>query len=835
MARVEHTRETALYLALASFHSFVAALGRRVGSTPLLLLLAASMVLGDALGRSFDGTPPTRWAVLVGVLGATLASLRARAWLRIALVAATFLWACHAAHEVRFPTLAEDHVARLPTGTPLVVDGMIERDVPVSTSRVRLWLQAEHCSLRETQRAVHGRIEIRLASTKQAWLAGNRIRVPLRLRRPRNLGNPHEFDYVGHLATRGIYATAFLNSDESIVSLGHISSPASDWLRAWRRQIAQVIAQTLPEPQSTVLAALIVGSEVPLPRALRDAFRRAGVSHVLSISGLHVGLVAASAYASLRWLLARSEWLLLHANLPKVASASAVLPVLLYAGIAGDNIATRRSVIMILVFLGAVLVDRQRHLMASLAAAACLIVGASPGSSLDVSFELSFVAVLGLVLGVERFWTWWQPWEERHLLRLQSGWRARWARPVALYLAVSLSAQVVTTPLTAFHFNQVSLIAPFANVLVVPLLGSLAVVLGLVAALLLPFWNQAATAVVALAGPVVHAGIVLTELCAALPLAAVRVVTPSLLELLLFYLALLACAFLRGSVLSRTLVVLAIFLGLDVTYWLADRYLHRDLRVTFLSVGQGDSTVLELPGGTVMVVDAGGSYGDDFDMGERVVAPFLWSRKIATIDYLVMSHPDRDHYGGLAFLTTTFAAREFWSTGAKAPGVGFATLERAMEEAHIGSVTLLRGDQRQVGAISFRALSPKQLGSWSDNDESLVLRAEIGQYSLLLSGDVQQLSEQDLVDTYSTDLQSTVLKAPHHGSRTSSAQPFLAAVDPHIAIISAGYANRFHFPSPEVLHRYQQVGSTVFRTDRDGAIEVRFDPWAGIVLLPTIR
>lgn len=837
MARVEHTRETALRLALACFHSLVVNLNRRCGSTPLLLLIAAGTVLGDALGRSFPSASPTGWAALLGVCAATLAGLRlrGRAWIRLGLVTASFLWAGHAAQQARSPTFARDHVALLPSGTPVVVDGWIERDVPLSTAPVRLWLQAESCSIGESHRTVQGRIQIRLASTKQAWLAGERIRVDLRLRRPRNLGNPNEFDYVGYLATRAIHATAFLASDENIVRLGHVPAPASDWLRAWRRQISQVIAQTLPEPQSTVLAALIVGSEVPLPRDLRDAFRRAGVSHVLSISGLHVGLVAGSAYASLRWLLARSEWLLLHANLPKIASASAVLPVLLYAGIAGDNIATRRSVIMILVFLGAILVDRQRHLIVSLAVAACLIIGAAPGSSLDVSFELSFVAVLGLVLGIEHFWTWWRRWEELHLLRLQSGWRVRWARPLALYLAASLSAQVATTPLTAFHFNQVSLIAPVANALVVPLLGSLAVVLGLSAALLLPFSEAAASTVVAIAGPVVHAGIALTELCAALPMAALRVVTPSSLELVLFYLALLVCVFLRGPIRGRSLVVLAILLGLDAGYWYADRYLRRDLRVTFLSVGQGDSTVLEFPGGMVMVVDAGGSYGDDFDMGERAVAPFLWSRKIARVDYLVMSHPDRDHYGGLAFLATTFAPREFWSTGAKAPGPGFATLEKAIDEAQVRRVTLLRGDERQVGATSLRVLSPSHLGAANDNDESLVLRAQLGQHSLLLSGDIQQLAEQNLVDTLDSALSSTVLKAPHHGSRTSSTLPFLAAVEPRVAVISAGFANRFHFPSSEVLRRYQQIGSTVLRTDLDGAVEVRFDAAAGIVVLPALR
>src|SRR5262249_26064256 len=151
-----------------------------------------------------------------------------------------------------------------------------------------------------------------------------------------------------------------------------------------------------------VLSALIIGTDTALPRDLRAAFSRAGVSHVLSISGLHVALVATAGYALFRWLLARSQWLLLAASVPKLAVRASIVPVLLYAGIAGSNVATLRSVVMILVFLLAALADRQRHVLVSLAVAALLIVLLSPGATLDISFQLSFIAVLGLVYASER-------------------------------------------------------------------------------------------------------------------------------------------------------------------------------------------------------------------------------------------------------------------------------------------------------------------------------------------------------------------------------------------------------------------------------------------------
>ncbi len=716
----------------------------------------------------------------------------------------------------------------------LAVEGTLLDDAPASPGRTRLRLAADRTLSDGAWQSVQGRIQITVQSTARAWLAGERVRTTLRLRRPRNFGNPGELDYEGYLASRGIYVTAFLTNDSGLVSLGHGPTTWSDWLRRWRRRVGAVIAATLPPPQSTVLAALIIGTDAPLPRDLRNAFSRAGVSHVLSISGLHVGLVAAAGYAALRWLLARSQWLLLRANVPKLAVAASVIPVLLYAGIAGDNVATRRAVIMIVVFLGAVLVDRQRHLMVSLAVAALMVLLAGPGSSLDISFQLSFVAVIGLALGVERFWPWWRSQEELYLVRLRQDWRARLSRTLALYVAVSASALAATTPLTAYHFNQVSLVAPIANAVVVPLLGSVAVVLGLGAALILPLSELAATLAIQVAGPIVQLGITLTRICAAVPLASLRVVTPSLLELLLIYLVLLAVVLLRGAARTRVVAAVAIGLTIDAAWWYSDRYLHTDLRVTFVSVGQGDSSIVEFPGGEVMVIDAGGSYGDDFDIGERVVAPFLWSRKIARCDYLVITHPDRDHYGGLTFLAANFGPRELWTTGAGVPGKSFDDLLRAVGESAAHTKVLRTGDRRRIGGAEIRVLSPRALGPWSDNDESLVLSIAFAGRWLLFPGDVQRLAEQRLVEEERGTLRSDVLKVPHHGSRSSSTAAFVAAVRPTLAVISTGFENRFHFPSADVVRRYVENGGKLLRTDLDGAVQVRVDA-SGVITTPLPR
>jgi competence protein ComEC len=800
-------------------HSGVAALR----ATPVLLCLALGLLLGDALAE--PGVTVSSLPLAAALAGAAvLLVVPDAAWRRVGVTFLAFIFGTLAAQRVYRPSFPSDHIARAATHTRVDIEAVLAADPAPRGERTRLRLRAEQVDEGKGWRPTQGIVLLTVQRVERRWLAGDRLRATVTLRRPRNFGNPGEFDYVAYLARQGVYVTGFADDDAGFSRLGPAARGIGAWFESWRHGLGALIHRTLPEQQAGILSALVIGTAAALPADLRAAFSRAGVSHVLSVSGLHVGLVAAIAYGLLRWLLARSRWLLLTTNVPKVAAALSIVPVLLYAGIAGSNVATLRSVLMIVVFGAAVVVDRERHLLVSLAAAAIVLLIMSPGSSLDISFQLSFVAVLGLVLAMERLWPWLRRWEEAHLLRLR-GWRGRVWRPLIVYGAVSLSALAATTPLTAYHFNQVSFIAVLANALVVPLLGSAAVALGLLAALLYLVSGTLAWVCVSIAGPVVQLGLWLVQFFAAWPYAAVRVVTPTTFELLLVYAALWTLVRLAGSPRIAVLAVLGVMALADGTWWYADRYHRHDLRVTFLSVGQGDAAVVEFPGHQVMMIDAGGLGGKTFDVGERVVAPFLWSRKIARVDYLVLSHPDRDHYGGLAYLARQFAPREFWSNGATANSLRFAQLERSLHDAGVQQFVLRRGDVRRVGGVDMRVLAPPaQRLRLPSNDESLVLSLARGRIQVLFSGDIERAGEDDLVASGDGQLASAVLKVPHHGSHTSSSPRFLDAVAPRFAVVSAGFENRYGFPSPEVLQRYGMRHCTLARTDLDGAVSVRIHP-----------
>ena len=261
----------------------------------------------------------------------------------------------------------------------------------------------------------------------------------------------------------------------------------------------------------------------------------------------------------------------------------------------------------------------------------------------------------------------------------------------------------------------------------------------------------------------------------------------------------------------------------DAGYWTYDRFFNPDLRVTFLSVGEGDGAVVRFPGSRVMVIDGGGSYGG-FDAGERIVAAYLWSQKIMHVDYLALSHPDLDHFGGLDFIAMNFAPRAFWTTGVASLDVSYARLMDDLERARIPMVQV--GDTAPVaaiGGVAISSLNGSTGAARTHNNSSMVLRFSFGSASLLFTGDIESAGEHAMLENRG-DLHATMLKVPHHGSASSSTPAFIAAVHPEAAVISDGYLNNFHFPAAAVVERYVEAGAILMRTDLDGAVMVDATP-----------
>ena len=751
-------------------------------------------------GQLVAAWPPVAVALFAAGLGAlvTARTPRRRALLALAVVAAGL--GLLRMRAVVAPALPSVHVARLALPLRTVLTGRVVGSPERRGRRVVLDLEVEAVGRGVGRLTASGVVRVTVRRPRRRWMLGDRLEIPAMLRRPRNFANPGSFDWVGHLARRGVYATAFASDARTVIRLPGHAHGVRVALERWRVRVALAITRAVPSAEGAVLRALVVGDETAVGPGLRDAFTRAGVVHVLSVSGLHIGLVAAAAFAVARWLLARSERLLLRADVGRLAAALSLPPVVVYAGLAGFGVATLRSALMAAAVVVAVFLGRRADVLRTLALAALVLALASPGAPLEIGFQLSFVSVLAIVVGMRRW----------------GAGGSRWRQA----LLVSPCALLGTAPLTAFHFHQVSLVGVVANPVTVPIFGSAVVVPGLAGAVLQPFSPGLADLLFRAAGFVLRPGLWLVRAFARPAWAAVDVPTPNLFELAVLYAFVSGLLFLSHPA-GRAVVALAVVVLLgDAAWWMHARFARTALRVTFLDVGQGDAIVAELPGGAVLVVDAGGFPGGEFDTGEAIVSPFLLARKIRRIDALAMTHAHPDHSGGLAHLLARHGPHEFWWTGVPGEGIEWRRLRAALARTDAIVRVVAAGDPLP-GMPDVAVLHPPpDAGHTSLNDSSLTLR--LGRTGVLLTGDIERRAEAELLHAPG-ELRAAVLKVPHHGSRTSSTPGFVATVAPQIAVVSVGADNRYGLPSRDVLARYRTAGICILRTDECGAITVELD------------
>ena len=725
------------------------------------------------------------------------------------------------------PVYGPDHLVHFIDSGYWRIHGTVVDQPQVRYGRTRIILDVNTLSREDGSHSVQGRI--RLTVMDEADLApGDRVIFPAKIRPFRNFQNPGGFDYRRHMTFEGIHGSAWVRAEKLQRIGSRTRSPATRMIHAARRRLAQLIDAADGESavhEKAVLNALVFGDQSGIDSEQRDRFNRAGVGHLLAISGLHVGIVATLAFGFFRWSFSFFPVLLWRGWGRQWAAAATVVPVLAYGLLAGMSPSTQRAECMVAVLLAALILGRRHDILNTLAIAALVILALFPPALFSISFQLSFAAVLAIVYGFEKV----------DMARGMADQPVHRLRQWLLgFVFVSALAIAGTTPVVLFHFNQTSLVGIAGNLFLVPLVGFVVVPAGLVSALVSLFYQPAAILGFWLSLKTLHLALMGVDFFAGLFFAAFKTVTPSLVEIILFYVTGWALLNWRKTTLAPWVLAAVLFLAVgDGLYWSYHRFWHGGLKVTAIDVGQGGCTLMEMPGGSVVLYDGGG-FSDNrlFDMGQRVVAPLLWRKKIATVDILILSHPNADHLNGLIYIAEHFNVRELWTNGDVNTTKGYGALMAACrakdivvrrvdadtEKAILGAVTLA------VFHPSVEFLSqPEDIGQGYRNNGSLVVKATLGETAFLLTGDIEALAEHQLVQRAGRNLASTVLFAPHHGSRTSNSPELIAAVAPAVVVISAGAGNRFGFPHAEVIDRYRAAGSRILCTSTHGAISMRSD------------
>jgi len=755
-----------------------------------------------------------------------LLSPRSLPWLLVAALAALFLknripfltitcavffvWGSASLQPFLAPAHPPHHIVHFATEAPVIVEGVIAARPEAVDGGLKLVLDVDGIFRGETVTFTTGRLLVHVREGRGTFLTGDRVRLQARVRRPQQFGIPGEFDYPRHLAYRQIHATASVRSADDILLVREAAAyPVQRWFDRLAADLGDFIGASVPA-EGGVLRALLVGQRGFVSAPTEDLYARAGVNHILSISGFHIGVIALTIHWLLFRILARSEYLALRLNLRSAVLLATLPPVVFYLFVAGLAPATVRSVVMIALVTLALVLERETDPLNTLTAAAFCILLCNPQALFDISFQLSFLAIWGILILTPL------------CMAPFAGVRECWTKKVLLFAAVSVAATIVTLLPVVHTFHRASIAGLAGNFAAVPLLGYGAVVTGFAALPLIAPFPDAAALLLGIAAWLVRAADTLIALAAEIPPLPMRSAT--LADLSVLYLTLLALSLMKTARLQFALCALAGVLV--VTFHLpADADSRGRLTVTFFSVGQGEATLVTFPDGRRMLVDGGGSpHGGGMDVGRQLLAPALWSMGVDRLDVVVLTHPHPDHVKGLISLAELFPVGEFWESGVAAPVGGHAELRRILAARGV-PVRFVSASAAPavIGGVRIEPLAPASrppaVPGSDQNDDSLVFRIVHGTFSMLFTGDIgRDVEERLLADP--AKLSCTVLKVPHHGSRHSSSPRFLDAAAPRLALISAGARNSFGLPSAETISCLRERGIRICRTDLDGSIQI---------------
>lgn len=771
---------------------------------PRHYLLAASFALGLLLSASWIAAWPLLLLLVVPALSWSL--YRGKRTLLLALAclglgAFGLGWS-----QLRAPRPSTSDAARFAPQQQATITGRLLTDVQLKSSEApatsdktkpaaqRWMFDIAPLSLGQTRPAgLSGRMRVHLKSSKLPDLRiGDTIRLSGRLAIPEPARNFGAFSYREYLERQGIFSLLYARNLDKV-------GEGADWLplrllQGLRMKILAGFEAQLPLGQARLLGSLLLGAGAsPVPAEIQERFQAGGLQHVLAVSGFQVQLVVLGMLALCQLL-----------RLPRGLTCGLALAALwLFVALTGFPASVLRAGAIASLGLAGYLRFRSLDPLAGLTIGCSALLLLDPGLIHDIGFQFSSLATFGLVLSA----SWIQ--EKLHWLPL----------PVSGACAPVLAAQAWVLPAQLFHFGSLSWLFLPAN-LFAGLLTTALSWLAIAAALLgwlpplqaLVLWPAGWLCTIFLAG-----------LDWLLKLPSPVLMLPNLATglMLLAYAALLLKRYHQQRPVRMALVAALIAMPLlSGGLWLSDRR-GCPLRVTFISVGQGDATLIEA-GGKVVLVDAGPRWESDegfSDAGEKDILPYLQQRGISRIDTAIVSHGHLDHYGGYFSLLEKLPIGRFVTVPGPGDSESYLELLSLIQKRNIpfelarnGSIEQLSPDVRLV---FWQPLGDAQA---SINDQSLVVQVLHRDLSLLLSGDLEAEGEAALLTIPGFAARHTILKVPHHGSKTSSTPEFLARVMPREAIVSVGERNRYRHPSPEVMTRYAERGIRTWRTDRSGAV-----------------
>ena len=633
-------------------------------------------------------------------------------------------------------------------------------------------------------------INIKMSQDIPSIEYGDSLYIEGEFKQPEEARNYKGYNYKQYLKTKKIIGTVELEKAKIL------KSSNGSFIHNIQKYIRDTINGTLTDEEGNLLLAILLGDKDKLSEDIQESFKTSNLSHMLAVSGAHVSYII----LGLTYVLQNS---IIGKKNGKIVC---IFFLLVFMAITNFTPSVTRACIMAILTLFSSIIYRKSDVYTNISVAALITLIFNPYSLLDLGFQLSYGGTIGIIIFIKRIQ------EKKSNSKV-----INYIKQMAL---VSIYANIIIIPIMMYHFNTVSFTFIISNIMASPILGIIVITgfLFIIASITV----KPLTRLIAIfIKPILSILIKISQICSKLPFSNILVVTPYMFNVISYYAIILYC--IKSKKNNKCKIIICLLIVLILINFIIYIFPQK-LRIFFIDVGQGDSTLIITPDKKTVLIDGGGS--DSFDVGEKVLLPYLLDRRILKIDYVLISHFDTDHCGGILTIMEKVKVKNIIISEQAEHSENYERFKKLMIHKKIRLIEVKKGDKIKIGRYSeFKILFPtsRLLSENPLNNNSIVAQFNYNNFKMLFTGDIEKLAEQQILKAEKAEIRADILKVAHHGSKTSSIPEFIKAVRPKIALIGVGKNNTFGHPNQQTIKNLENIKCRIYRTDLQGEIIIKID------------
>ena len=633
-------------------------------------------------------------------------------------------------------------------------------------------------------------INIKMSQDIPSIKYGDSLYIEGEFKQPEEARNYKGYNYKQYLKTKKIIETVELEKVKIL------KSSNGSFIHNIQKYIRDTINGTLTDEEGNLLLAILLGDKDKLSEDIQESFKTSNLSHMLAVSGAHVSYII----LGLTYVLQNS---IIGKKNGKIVC---IIFLLAFMAITNFTPSVTRACIMAILTLFSSIIYRKSDVYTNISVAALITLIFNPYSLLDLGFQLSYGGTIGIIIFIKRIQ------EKKSNSKV-----INYIKQMAL---VSIYANIIIIPIMMYHFNTVSFTFIISNIMASPILGII-VITGFLFIITSITVKPLTSLIAIFIKPILSILIKISQICSKLPFSNILVVTPYMFNVISYYAIILYC--IKSKKNNKCKIIICLLIVLILINFIIYIFPQK-LRIFFIDVGQGDSTLIITPDKKTVLIDGGGS--DSFDVGEKVLLPYLLDRRILKVDYVLISHFDTDHCGGILTIMEKVKVKNIIISEQAEHSENYERFKKLMIHKKIRLIEVKKGDKIKIGRYSeFKILFPtsRLLSENPLNNNSIVAQFNYNNFKMLFTGDIEKLAEQQILKTEKAEIRADILKVAHHGSKTSSIPEFIKAVKPKIALIGVGKNNTFGHPNQQTIKNLENIKCRIYRTDLQGEIIIKID------------